>query len=894
MNTLPDLLGDVVARSAAPAAVALALERIAEHQPEARARLAGDPDLARATVAVVVASRSLAELLATEPDALDVLARLDRRPARGPGTEGLVAWQRREFLRIAARDLLGLDPLPTVGAGLADLAQDVFAEACVLAGEAGGDHPGLAVIGMGKLGGRELNYASDVDVMFVGEGDPLAVLAIARQCFRVDTNLRPEGRSGRLILPLDSFAAYWDRWAKPWEFQALLKARPVAGDASLGAAFAEAAGRRLWGRPFGAEQLRSVRAMKARSEKAVAARGLADREVKRGRGGIRDAEFAVQLLQLVHGGRDAALRSPNTLEALGELASAGYVDPGDAETLARGYTFLRVVEHRLQLEDNQQVHAVPKDAGQRGRLARVLGYRDDAARTALARFDGDLRLHQAAVRTVHEHLYFRPLLEAFAGTGGAMPEEAVDARLAAFGFTDPARTGRAVAALTRGLTRESRLMEQMLPLVLDWLSKSPDPDLGLRGLESLVGRARPLPGLVAAFRESPETARRLCLVLGTGRRFHRGFERQPELLADLGSDAALVPRGREALVEAAFSALRWRSAPDSRRAGLLRLKRAEELRIAAGDVVEQTGVEDVGRGLTHLAEAVLEAAISTVDPPVPLAVIAMGRFGGGELSYASDLDVLLVSGGEDPAAAHHAAEYLSRLVKGATPDAGIYDVDLDLRPEGRQGRLVRSIEEYRPYYERRAVTWERQALVRARPVAGDPALGAAFMELVRGWVWRPPTDDEVREIRRMKARIERERIPPREDPQFHLKLGKGSLSDVEWTVQLLQMTHGVRATGTMAALSALEGAGALSEPDARALSESYRFCERTRNRWFLMLSPTTGSAPPGRDSLPTQPEQLARLAASLGTTGPELRDRYRRVTRRARGVVERLFYGRTP
>lgn len=893
MKTLPDVLGDLVARSAAPASVALALERIVEHQPRAAARLAGDADLARAAVPVLAASRSLAGLLAVDAQALEVLAHLDRRPPRGPGPEELVVWQRREFLRIAARDLLGLDALPAVGAALAALAQEVFAEACALAGEA----QGLAVVGMGKLGGRELNYASDVDVMFVGEGDPLAVLAIARRCFRVDTNLRPEGRSGRLILPLASFEAYWDRWARPWEFQALLKARPVAGDASLGEAFAAAARQHLWDRPFGAEELRSVRAMKARAEKAVAARGLADREVKRGRGGIRDAEFAVQLLQLVHGGRDAALRSPNTLEALAELATAGYVDPGDAETLARGYTFLRLVEHRLQLEDNQQVHAVPKEAAARGRLARVLGYRDQASRTALARFDEDLRRHQAAVRAVHEQLYFRPLLEAFAGaasgSAGSMPEEAVDARLAAFGFTDPARTGRAVAALTRGLTRASRLMEQMLPLILDWLSKSPDPDLGLRGLEGLVGRARPLPGLVPAFRESPETARRLCLVLGTGRRFHRGFERHPELLADLGTDAALAPRGREALVEDAFSALRWRSAPDSRRASLLRLKRAEELRIAAGDVVEQTGVEDVGRGLTHLAEAVLEAAVSTVEPPVALAVIAMGRFGGGELSYASDLDVLLVSGGDDPAAAHRAAEHLTRLVKGATPDAGIYDLDLDLRPEGRQGRLVRSIEEYRPYYQRRAVTWERQALVRARPVAGDAALGAAFMDLVEGWVWRPPTDDEVREIRRMKARIERERIPPREDPQFHLKLGKGSLSDIEWTVQLLQMTHGVRAAGTMAAISALEGAGVLSEPDARALGESYRFCERTRNRWFLMLSPSTGSAPPGRDSLPTQPDQLARLAASLGTTGPGLRDRYRRVTRRARGVVERLFYGRT-
>ncbi len=879
------LLDEVMGGSAAPAAAELAVARLAGHHPEVIARLEADPVLATAVVTVVAASRSLTQLLAVDPAAIDVLADLDRRrPMEAATPDELVAWKRLEYLRIAARDLLGLDGLGDVGAALAEMAEDAVRGALRLAGVEGE----LAVIGMGKLGGRELNYASDIDVLFVGDADPLPALEIARRCFRVDTGLRPEGRSGRLIQPLTSYEAYWDRWAKPWEFQALLKARPIAGDPGIGAAFAEAAARRVWDRPFGAEDLRAVRDMKARAESALARKGLSEREVKRGRGGIRDAEFAVQILQLVHGRQDPALRSPATLPALEELAAAGYVDPGDAAVLAEGYTYLRTVEHRLQLDDEQQVHAVPRDPEARARLARVMGYRDDATSTALARFDGELRRHQVAVRTVHEQLYFRPLLEAFAGHDGALTAEAIEARLSAFGFAEADRTRRTLRQLTRGLTRSSRLMHQMLPLVLDWLSKSPDPDLGLLGLGNLVARADQVPGLVATFRESPEAARRLCLLLGTSRLFHRAIEQHPDTLMDLADDEVLRPRPRSALMASAAAALEWRADVEDRREALARFKRAELLRIAAGGVFGINEPAVIARGLGELAEVVLEAALETIHPPVPMAIIAMGRLGGAELAYPSDLDVLIAYEGESPEAftgAEAAASSLLRFLNGATPDAAIYHMDVGLRPEGRQGHLVRSLEGYRAYYERWGQTWERQALLRARPVAGDPEVAAAFTAIIDAHLARPVTEEEIREIRRMKIRVERERIPPREDPQFHLKLGKGTISDVEWTVQLLQLRHGFRSPGTMAALAELKAAGVLSPADADALTASYVFCERTRNHWFLVKG-TRG------DSLPTEPEQLAHLARSLGTTASDLREDYRRVTRRARSVVERLFYGK--
>jgi [glutamine synthetase] adenylyltransferase / [glutamine synthetase]-adenylyl-L-tyrosine phosphorylase len=891
-------LTQLIEHSAAPAWAAVAAERIGETGPEVSARLRDDRALAEAFITVTSASRSLTELCVAEPAALDVLADLDRAlPHEVDDVDSLRRWKRLELLRIAARDLLGFDDLVAVGQSLAALADGVLQAACRLA-----DARDLAVVSMGKLGGNELNYASDVDVLFVasnpepGERQARAVMEIARTCFRVDADLRPEGRDGPLVRSLESYLSYWDRWAQTWEFQALLKARPVAGDAELGAAFFAAAQERVWGRAFDADDLRSVRTMKARAEGELARRHLTEREVKRGRGGIRDVEFAVQLLQLVHGRHDPGIRSPSTLTALADLADAGYVSTDDATSLAASYRFLRAVEHRLQLVDEQQVHAIPADHAAVTRLARVMGYRDSPEGDAASLLTAELRQNQATVRSIYERLFFRPLLEAFAivpGTGGgALSIEAAQTRLAAFGFADVERTRVALRELAGGLTRSSRLMQQMLPLLLGWLSESPDPDLGLLGLRRLSSNEQRTTELVTAFRESPEIARRLCVLLGTSRLFAETFEHNPDELLSLGDPEGLAARAAKELAAAAASAVEWRTDHLEQRRGLYRYRQREELRIAARDVLglddEEDAIAVTGGQLTALAEAAIAASLDAVAPPVPFAVVAMGRFGGAELSYASDLDVLFVYEGStaaDFAKAEETAESLLEFLAGRTPSPRIYTVDLGLRPEGKQGPLARSLDGYCAYYDRWALMWERQALLRARPVAGDPDVGRRFMEVVEPHVWRPLTDDDVREVRRMKARIERERLPAGDDPQFHLKLGRGSLSDIEFTAQLLQLQHGVPATGTMAALDALAAAGALDPDDHATLAAAYRFCERTRNRWYLVK----GS--PG-DALPTQGDQLTRLARSLGATGGELREQYRRVTRRARHVVERLFYGK--
>jgi glutamate-ammonia-ligase adenylyltransferase len=924
LEVLEAVVSDELDASADAGLARAGLTRILEVHPSFSDVLRDDATARAGVIAVTCASRSLTNALVHDAGLLDVLCEGDRLGAEhqlddirveiehsaavsDDAAGALRRAKRREYLRIAVRDLLGIADLPAVGRELAALA-----EACLATALAIVDPPlPMAIIGMGKLGGSELNYASDVDVLFVHDGDSEEADRAARAVlstmttptpdgivFRTDADLRPEGRAGRLSRNLDSYLAWYERWAQHWEFQALLKARPVAGDADLGRRFVDLVDPFVWPERLDPEAIREVRAMKARAEAELQKKGLGDRELKRGRGGIRDVEFAVQLLQLVHGRHDVSVRSRSTLGALEQLANAGYIEPVDQPPLADAYRFLRTVEHRLQLWDEQQTHTLPSDRGALVRLARVLGYRDSPGADALSRFEADQRAHQSAVRSIHERLFFAPILETLAGAG-ALPVEAAEERLAAFGFVDTVQTRAALRELTQGLTRSSRVMQQLLPLILDWLSASPDPDLGLLQLRKLAEGPTRSAALAATFRDQPGAAARVCRVVGSSRVVGDALLRQPEVAELLGDDDWIVtPRSAGDLRSAALETLRWRRDAGARRAGLRRFKRRELLRIGARDVLGLAPVEVTARELADLADASIEAALHSLrsnDSGAAFAVIGMGRLGGRELSFASDVDVLFVYDGSTPADFEHAERTATALLAeiGATTAEGqTFDIDARLRPEGKNGPLARSLAGYRQYYERWVQPWELQALLRARPVAGDRDVGAAFLEMIEPFVYRDPFPaDHAREIRRIKARVERERIPAGEDPEFHLKLGRGGLTDVEFTVQLLQLEHGaahpeIREPSTTAALDRLAAAGLLDGDDADVLRAAYVFCERARNACFLVTGKGGDALPAGRDG-----RRLAQLLGYVRHPETELRDDYRRLTRRARKVVERVFYG---
>ena len=883
-RVLGDALRERIQGSADPPRVATVLERLGPTAGELSSAAL------EAVVAVAGASDSLGDLLVEDHDALDVLADLDRTVALdGRDAAALARSHRLARLRIAARDLLDLDDLVATTGALSALASRALAIALDLAAA-----PTLVVVGMGKLGAAELNFVSDVDVVLVSSGDPTAderaarrFLEIAGGCFRVDTGLRPEGRDGPLVRSLDGYRAHWERWASAWEFQALLKAAPVAGPTDLQRGFAAAASDALWERRWQRDDLWELRRLKARAEAEVAAQGLSERELKRGPGGIRDIEFSVQLLQLVHGAADPALRCRGTLDALAQLDAGGYVAADEAETLRRAYMLFRDVEHRLQLVHERQTHTVPDDRARRRRIARTLGYRGDADAGPTDAFDHDLAMHRLAVRRVHEGWYFRPLLDAFAGAG-TLPDDVTTTRLEAFGFRDAARTRQAVQELASGLTRSNRLMRQLLPLVLDWLSGGPDPDLGLLGLRRLAEGDQRTVGLVSAFRDSAETARRLCDLLTVAPIAADVLVANPDLVERLDDESRLRLLDRDALLASASQAVSWREGADAQRLALQRWHQRHLLGVIARDVAGAADASHVGRDLSALAEAVLETALRLVDPQLPVAVIGMGRLGGRALSYASDVDVVVVyegRGAADAAEAERVASGVLRLVHGTTPANRTLTVDADLRPEGRQGPLARSLDSYTVYLDRWAEVWERQALLRARPVAGDPGVGQGFGGLVERALWtRPPTDHEQRAVRRMKARVEGERIARGVDPHRHLKLGPGGLADVEWTVQLLQWVHGVRQQATLDALWRLEAIGAIEPDDAQTLDASHRFEDALRNRAWLVFG--------DGDVLPERADSLATLARALDTTPAELQERHRRLTRRSRRVVERLFYER--
>ena len=859
-----------------------ALDRLADRAGVKGLR--GDPVALHRFATVTGVSDALGDLLARDAGAMAVL-RGDLQPhdrtrvvadardavaAEGAVTVGLARAQRRGVLRVAARDLLGMADFDGVVHELSDLADGILQVGLEAAhAEVGVDEP-LVVVAMGKLGGVELNYVSDVDVVFVARDDPAAAGRVAAALlhlvggisrygrpYELDANLRPEGRDGPLVRSLDAFRSYYDRWAATWEFQALLKARPIAGDEELARAFTDFVAPTVWPerRPSGA--IGELQQLKGVVEGSRSVLGAGDREVKLAPGGLRDIEFSVQLLQLVHGRQDPALRTRTTLEALDALARGGYVDEDDAATFADAYRFLRGVEHRLQLRALRRTHRLPADLAGRTRLARGLGYADDAQAPAVKRFDDDLRRVRAEVRTLHEKLYYRPLLDRFAEVGiagtvstdarGRLDETEARSRLAALGFARPQAATRALDDLVGGLSRRARTLRAVLPAMLPALAAAPDPDGGLAALRSLAERLEASPTFLAAVRDRPPVAELLATVLGRSPLVGRWLERQPEVLALLRDDEALSVRREVADFRRLTDGLLRRGLDvDEAADGVRRLARREQARTAIRALAGFADPGDVAVELSGLAEACLEAAVTVCTPAgVRLAVVGLGKLGGSELAFGSDLDVMLVF---EPADARDealdAGEALIRFLSGPTREGHAYELDLGLRPEGRDGPIVRSLQSYRIYYERWADAWEFQALTQARPVAGDRATGRAFVDVLGDLVYpaRLP-EGRVEALRAVKRRVESERrapVAPRRGGArpVNLKLDPGGMIDVEWTVQLLQLVHGaaqprLRRRGTAAALLACADAGVLCEGDARTLWDAYELLTALRQALYL-------------------------------------------------------------
>ncbi|RMB87103.1 bifunctional [glutamine synthetase] adenylyltransferase/[glutamine synthetase]-adenylyl-L-tyrosine phosphorylase [Streptomyces shenzhenensis] len=888
--------------------------------------------------------RDWAELVTYEPrDLHPGVEEFERGLAEATDPISLRVAYRRCLLSIAARDVCGTTDVAQTAAELADLATATLRAALAIARGAAPDDAALcrlAVIAMGKCGGHELNYVSDVDVIFVGEAvdgaDEAKALKAAtklashmmRICsettvegsiWPVDANLRPEGRNGPLVRTLSSHLAYYQRWAKTWEFQALLKARPVAGDIQLGEEYVSAVEPLVWTAAERENFVPDVQKMRRRVVENIPAAEI-ERELKLGPGGLRDVEFAVQLLQLVHGRADPALRSGTTLDALQALAAGGYVGRADAARLDEAYRFLRCLEHRIQLYRLRRTHLVPDDEADLRRLGRSLGLRTDPV-------DGLIRewkRHTGVVRRLHEKLFYRPLLDAVAqlAPGEArLSAEAARERLVALGYADPAAALRHLEALAAGVTRKAAIQRTLLPVLLGWFADSADPDAGLLNFRKVSDALGKTPWYLRLLRDEGAAAENLARVLSAGRLAPDLLMRAPEAVALLGDGdgAGLEPRGRAGLEQEILAAVGRAENAGQGVTAARGVRRRELFRTAAADIVDSYGteanpveadqgalVDRVGGAVSDLTAATLAGTLRAVvragwgdTLPTRFAIIGMGRFGGHELGYGSDADVVFVHEPQDGVGDHEAAaaagkvvSEMRRLLQLPSADPPLL-IDADLRPEGKSGPLVRTLKSYEAYYRRWSLVWESQALLRAEPVAGDADLGRRFIELIDPL--RYPAeglgDEAAREIRRLKARMESERLPRGADPKLHTKLGPGGLSDVEWTVQLLQLRHaraepGLRTTRTREALAAARVAGLLTAEDAATLDEAWVLATRVRNAVMLVR---------GRagDTFPTDPRELAAVGRYLGYTSGhagDMLDAYRRTARRARTVVEERFY----
>ena len=895
----------------------------------------------RRLITLTGVSSGLGDYLLRRPDQWNLVTTSLKQPPDQSGyqsvftaaVEGLAGEEAITALRVAYRRALcslalwdseastPLTVVERVARALADMAGAVVDVSLMLARarhQLGASDVPLAIIGMGKAGAAELNYLSDVDVIYVTEvpagHDQEKVLAgataLARETARgirefgvepglweVDPNLRPEGKDGALVRTLDSHIAYYQRWASDWEFQALIKARPLAGDHDLGQRYREAVEQMIWAasqRPGFVEQ---VQRMRERVTANIPPEDV-DYQIKLGPGGLRDIEFTIQLLQLVHGATDDSVRLADTLGALRALSQAGYVGRAEAAEFDLAYRTLRLLEHRIQLSKLERTHLMPRHES----AIRVL-----ARSTKLADNADDLVAHwrgiQRAVRSLHEKLFYRPLLSAVAGlpaSGVELTSEQAALRLQASGFRNPEGALHHISALTQGVSRRAAIQRTLLPVLLSWMSEGTDPDGGLLAFRTLSDDLGETHWFLRMLRDSSGAANRLTGALSTSRYVSALLGRIPEGAAWLDNDEDLTPRDPGSLRDETRATLERHSADEVGASGALRqLRRREFLRIALGSMVGVIDIGGVGRAMSELAEVFLEGIcqIARRDTAgIEFAIIGMGRFGGAELGFGSDLDVLYVF--RDAGAGDQAMDVASTVVKDITrlSEDVLFPVELDagLRPEGKNGPLVRSLEAYRQYYERWALGWEAQALLRARDVIGDAALRADFM-LMADAVRYPESfgESDAREIRRIKARVESERLPQGADTTRHLKLGRGSLSDVEWAVQLLQLHHGRRLEGlrtpsTLLALSVLQAEGIVTSSDAGELREAWLMASRVRTALTLFGARAADVLPVDRETL----EGAARLMGYQPGSATALDEQYLRVTRHARVVFERVFYGK--
>jgi glutamate-ammonia-ligase adenylyltransferase len=979
---LPDRLPHPFDRAAADRL----LQHFTEGDPAARAvaALPGGPAL---LAALGGHSPYLAELAQREPAALLRLAERGpdeafdlaltplrhADPAAPRDTVGamLRRVKRQAALIIAAADLAGLWPLDAVTGALSDLADGTIDFACahllLAAAERGelriarpsgarpdprsiGKASGLIVLGMGKLGGRELNYSSDVDLMLLY--DPAAAayhtdragacyVRLARDLvrlldertaegyvFRTDLRLRPDPAATPLAVSINAAIVYYESMGQNWERAAMIKARPVAGDRALGEHFLREIRPFVWRRHLDFAAVADIHSIKRQIHVHKGAKGagatiaLAGHDVKLGRGGIREIEFTAQVLQLIWGGRDPGLRDPTTLGALAALAAAGRLDRRAAADLADAYVFLRNLEHRLQMVADRQTHRLPEDAAGLARIASFMGFADTDAFAAA--FMG----HLARVERHYESFFeTAPALSVEAPDGastgnlvftGVEDDPGTLATLKRLGFGDPASVAAMVRSWHHGRPRATRserareLLTALMPTLLAAFGRQSNPDQALVRFDAVLTRLPAGVQLLSLLHRNPALLDRIAGLLGAAPQLAEHLARNPAALDGLLAGAGISPTaadpaaGLPALVK---DARHLEEAMDAAR----RLATARKFEIDAAALEGAIDADTAGELRADLADAAVAALLPRITadfaerygrvPGGALAVLAMGKLGSREMLPGSDLDLVLLYD-HDPAATGSEggrrslapSEYFLRLapqvvsaITAPGAEGRLWEVDMRLRPSGNKGPVAVRLSTFEAYHLTEAWTWERMALTRARPIAGPPAMRRRIAELLRAAITRPgAADSALADAVAMRQRMLRD-LPP--DGPWDLKAMPGGLIEVEFIAQALQLRHAaenpkVLATSTRVALARLREAGVLPAEEAAALIRADRL-------WRTVIGLIRLTHGKSRDPALPAPatEALLRAVAPLlpapAVDLPALRTQMAEVAGTVRAIFER-------
>ena len=881
-----------------------------------------------------------------------------------------------EYLRIGARDLIGLAPLTEVMAELSDLASAALQGACNISGKLLKKEYGsplytdeneeerearFVILGMGKFGGCELNFSSDIDLIFLYTTDrgetsgtddtngkkislheyftklgKMVIKAINDVTedgfvFRVDMNLRPEGQSGDLACSVRSAEIYYESWGQAWERSAMLKARPVAGNIELGEEFLRMI------RPFQYRKfldytaIEEIRAMKKKIDAVIAREDETFTNLKLGTGGIREIEFFIQALQLIHGGKKEGIRERNSLKALQKLKKEKLITEEEESHLSAAYIFLRQVEHRIQIFEERQTHTLPAEREKLEKLARRAGYRENA----LEQFLSDHRMHTGNVKEVYSSLFHEAaekledektpeIMELLEGT---LPENASLERLSSFGFSDPATARKNLLLLWNGppfahFTEKARsVLRRVAPFIFMEITASPEPGMALNNFEKFINAVGARATLYSLLAENHHVIKLLVGLFGTSEFLSKILLTYPETLDSLVSPGSSSPfKTKEQMREELFNAHSAVEYYEDKLDAMRRFRNVEILRIGINDIYGEIGLEEVSKQITYLADVALELAcsmalektkerygsplLSDQKSESAMVVLGMGKMGGQEMAYSSDLDIIFIYSGAGETSGEHngktglkvitnqeffskVAQVILSILSIPTREGYMFKVDTRLRPSGSSGSLVVSFNAFRDYHNKSAQTWERQALTRARVVAGDAALGEEVVSIIEENIYGREGDEDLRaEIVRMRKKMEFE-LAKESDGIYNVKTGKGGIVDIEFLVQYMLLKYGpddrkLPSANTGKALKKLGSAGILPEDDYIVLSSAYNFLRTLENSMRIVHDQSISR-------LDTASKDFDRLARRLGHDRTGLLTNYITLTGKVRDIYNRYL-----